>query len=166
MANRISFGRTTFSFDRSNYRSMLGFTLVEVMVVVAIIGLLAAVGYPSYTAYVVRAKRAQAKSFLTQVASRQEQHYINAKTYTTNMTDLGYPASPFFIDTDGNALAATSTQVIYTISGGATNVLLDFTLTATPQGPQATQDSDCGNMTLTNTGAKGVSGTSSVNDCW
>ena len=166
MAKRINYGRSSFSFDRSNFRSALGFTLIEVMVVVAIIGILAAIGYPSYTAYVARSKRAQAKSFLTQVSQRQEQFYINSKTYTTDMSDLGYPAATFYVDPDGNATAATTAAAIYLISATSGNVLMQYTLTATPQGPQATADAGCANITLNNQGTKGVSGASSVNDCW
>jgi len=68
-----------------------GFTLIEVMIVVAIIGIIAAIGYPSYTSYLHKAGRSEASALLLEVMERQEQWYRNELTYTTDITDLGYP---------------------------------------------------------------------------
>lgn len=148
-----------------NSGNQKGFTLVELLIVVAIISILAAIAYPAYTNHVVKTKRSMAKSILTQIATKQEQYYLDNKSYTADLTDLGYPADPFFVDKNSNLLAATSANAIYQIDVAQTAVS-NYTLTATPVNAQATQDTTCANFTLTNTGTKGVSGTGSVSDCW
>lgn len=62
-----------------------GMTLIELMVVVAIIGILAAVAYPSYEAYVIRANRSAAQQLMLKIASREEQYRLDAKSYTATL---------------------------------------------------------------------------------
>ena len=124
-----------------------GFTLIEVMIVVAIIGILGSIAYPSYTEYVRKGHRASAKAALLQAAQWMERAATATGTYPVT---ANFPANLQAVD--GNR---------YTVSvnsDGAT-----FTLTATPQGAQS--GDKCGNFTLTNTGTKGVS-KSTVADCW
>jgi type IV pilus assembly protein PilE len=71
-------------------RSVRGFTLIEVMIVVAIVAILVAVAYPSYQNYVVRTNRAEAQNFLVELASRQEQYLANARAYGT-LVELNVP---------------------------------------------------------------------------
>jgi len=70
-----------------------GFTLVELMAVVLIISILAAIGYPSYTEHVARSKRAEGKALLAEAATRQERYFFSNNTYTTSLADLGFPAN-------------------------------------------------------------------------
>ena len=58
-----------------------GFTLVELMITVAIIGILVAISYPSYTNYLIKGNRAGAKSFLLEIAQKQQQHLLDSRTY-------------------------------------------------------------------------------------
>jgi type IV pilus assembly protein PilE len=67
-----------------------GVTLIELMIVVVIIGILAAVALPAYRQYVVRADRVEATSALLQIAAAQEKWYLQHNTYTTSLTDLGF----------------------------------------------------------------------------
>lgn len=72
------------------YRNMQGVTLLELMIVVIIVGILAALAYPSYRDSVARAKRNEAKAALLQIATNQERFYLNNNVYTTDLTQLGF----------------------------------------------------------------------------
>lgn len=132
-------------------RSPSGFTLIELLIVISIIGVLAGIAYPAYKDYVYESYRSEAKNLLLEVAARQEEYYLNNKSYTSDLTDLGY-GDANSIDTDHNRYEVS----VSSASGTA------FSLLATAQGDQA--NDDCGNFTLNNLGVKGVSG--SGNDCW
>jgi type IV pilus assembly protein PilE len=101
---------------------MRGVTLLELMIVVVIVSILTAIAYPNYREYVTRAKRTEAKAALLQIATNQERFYLQNNTYTTNMTNLGFPvAGAFLSDSDS-----------YIINVGAADAN-DFTATATFQ---------------------------------
>jgi type IV pilus assembly protein PilE len=101
---------------------MRGITLLELMIVVVIISILTAIAYPNYREYVTRAKRTEAKAALLQIATNQERFYLQNNTYTTNMTNLGFPvAGAFLSDSDS-----------YIINVGAADAN-DFTAIATFQ---------------------------------
>src|ERR687891_2609719 len=71
-----------------------GFTLIELMIVVVIIGILAAVAYPQYRDFALRSNRAEAKALLVDAAARQERFFSDNNSYADDMTDLGYGANP------------------------------------------------------------------------
>ena len=144
-------------------RSQQGVTLIELMVVVVIIAIVAAFAYPSYAQFVVKSKRGAGTSMLLQVADRQQQFFMDNKQYATVLTDLGFPSNPFMISDEGSYLSSGSSDRVYDVS--LSNVTATtFTATATPQLVQASKDSQCGNLTLTNAGVKGQSGSST--NCW
>ncbi|MEH6617468.1 MAG: type IV pilin protein, partial [Porticoccus sp.] len=82
-----------------------GFTLIELMIVVAIVAILVGIAMPNYREYVLRSNRAVAKGALLEVASRQEQYFLNNRSYTHLLADLGYPVS-YYIDSEGQPEAA------------------------------------------------------------
>jgi len=145
-----------------------GFTLIELMMVLAIIGILAAIAFPGYQQYVTRTKRGAAKSMIVQVMDRQAQFYVDNKGFSTDLTALGFAENGFAIDRTGNQVATTSADRTYIIqlAGGATATA--FTVEAVPQLTQATKDAKCGTLTVTHTGVKGIKDASggTVTDCW
>ncbi|MFV0277200.1 MAG: type IV pilin protein [Parahaliea sp.] len=135
-----------------------GFTLSELVVVVAIVGILLAVALPGYQNSMQKGRRSDAKSALLDVANRQEQFMLDHNTYTTDMTDLGFSADPMVSEEQYYTVDAAACT-----SGAIGNCYL---LTATPQasGPLA-RDSRCTTLTLDSRGQKNASG-SAVAECW
>ncbi len=137
-------------------RKNAGFTLIEIMIVVAIIGILAAVALPSYTEYIRRGDRAAARSALLEAQQFMERYYAANSRYTTTDAGTTSPTLP----TKLQAVPVEAPKYDLALSGPAVN---SYTLTATPR----VADPKCGNLTLTNTGVKGRSGSGlSIQDCW
>ncbi|WP_082054927.1 type IV pilin protein [Cupriavidus basilensis] len=130
-----------------------GFTLIELMVTVAIIAILASVAYPSYLQYVVRSNRVAAESFLLEVSSMQERYLVDNRAYASSLATLGYASLP--------ATVSPNYQITVAVVAGPPP---GYVLSATPQGGQATNDTACGTLTLSGNGDKSASG-GSLN-CW
>ena len=131
-----------------------GVTLIELVVVVSIIGLLAAIAVPSYRQYVLRANRAEAKGALLNLAAAQEKFYLQNNTYATN--SLLATAAPA-----GLGLTATTEKGYYTLAIANGANAAGFSATATAAGSQAA-DSRCASFTIDQTGARSATNT----DCW
>lgn len=119
-----------------------GFTLIELMIVVAVVGILATIAYPSYTDYVVRNNRSEAPRELVRLANLQEQLFVDSRAYTADISDLGVGSSAEWVT------PSTHYKISATVVGNT------FILTAAAQGAQATKDAACAIITLTDTGAK------------
>lgn len=145
-------------------KSAQGVTLIELMIVVAIVGVIAAIGYPSYQESVRKSARTMGTASLMETLGRQEQYFINNKQYSSNLMALGYPANGYYIDKEGQA-QATAAGSVYLIRIATTPAATTstFTLEAVPQNGQ-TGDSACGTLILTHTGARSRSGTAT--NCW
>ncbi len=129
-------------------QKMRGVTLVELLIVVVIIGILAAVGYPSYRAFVERSKRTEAKAILLEIAQNQERFYLQNNRYGT-MGELGYDSPQL---TDSGAYSAT-------VTGATAN---DFTATATYQDGGA----EAGKCLTFNIDGRGRKTSAPDTDCW
>ena len=144
-------------------RRQSGFTLIELMIVVAIITILAAVGYPSYTEYVMRSHRQAAKNAAFQIADRQEQFFLDNRAYAPNLSTLGYAADVIGVKRDGQFTTAGDADRTYVIIMGNITATT-FTVAAVPQLVQATRDTDCMALSLTQSGDRDASGPST--ECW
>ena len=141
---------------------MAGVTLLELLVTVAITGILGAIAYPSYMQYIIRTNSAVAKSVLLRVADRQEQFFGDNKRYATDLSQLGYATNGFMIDDQGALVGNADTARRFAISlSNATATT--FTANAAPQLNQAAHD-QCQTLTLTHTGLKDQTGPGA--NCW
>ncbi len=129
-----------------------GFTLIELMIVVAIVAIIAAIAYPNYTNHVLRTRRTDGKEFLMRIAAAQERYYTNFNRYATfDELNLG---------------SNTSEKGYYAVEVTRENGNQTYLLTAAPQGAQGADQ--CENLLLTNTGAKDWSGPKPPpnGNCW
>lgn len=131
-----------------NSRNQFGFTLIELMITVAIVGILATIAYPSYTSFITDSNRSEGKGELLRFANLQEQYFVDYRTYGADLTVLG-KATTTVLTENG----------IYEISVNNADASV-FTLNATAQGSQATNDSACTPLTIDQVGVKGPAG------CW
>jgi type IV pilus assembly protein PilE len=140
-------------------RTEAGVTLIELLVVVAIVAILAGIAYPSYQKSVAKTRRKAAEVCLSSYAGFMERYY------TSNLS---------YLDSGGNApvlpvldcAGSSDTGAHYTYSFSGAVVASRFTLRAVPKTRQSSQDSQCGTLTLDNTGARGVTGSAGVAACW
>ncbi|MBB3047505.1 type IV pilus assembly protein PilE [Litorivivens lipolytica] len=120
-------------------RTEKGFTLIEVMVVVAMIAIIATIAMGSYRDSTVRANRTAAASYLLEVANMQERYLLDNRSYAADMATLGASVPP----------EVSANYTVTTVGAAAT-----YQVTATPTGAQASDDTDCGWLRINNTGAK------------
>ncbi len=130
-------------------RRQAGFSLTELMIVVVIVGVLAAIGMPAYNDYARATKRTDATQALTRMAQLQERFFTDNNRYAPNANALGYQ-NP--VETNGGYWGMSVTQ------GGAT-----YALRAVPANNHV--DPDCTALTLDSTGTQGFEGTGRK-DCW
>lgn len=131
----------------------LGFTLVELMIVVVIVALLAAIAIPAYTSYVRKGRRSDAQSGLLQAQACYERCFTRTNSYQNCGTDCGIPG--------------VTPQGYYNIAATGTTTPTTYTLTATPVagGPQAS-DTQCTSFTINQQAVKGQTGSAAAGTCW
>jgi len=137
------------SSNMRTQRQISGFTLIEMLIVVALISILAAVALPSYREYIKKSYRSEAQSYLMSLASRQQQFLVDTRAYATFATLTSVLPTPTNV---GAAYVVTMPD--------PAGVPPAFTVTATPKTGQASEK--CGTLTINQTGTK----TAAIPGCW
>ncbi len=134
---------------RGSLRGQIGFTLIELMVTVAIIAILATIAYASYQSFIVKSRRATAAVCLQERAQFMERYYTTALTYVgaPNPAQCGSDLDPFYV-----------------IAFNGTPAAKTFAITATPTSSQ--NDPKCGTLSINAQGVRGKTGTGTIGDCW
>lgn len=130
-----------------------GFTLIELMLAIAIVGILASIAYPSYTNYLLKGRRASAQAHLMDIAQRQQQYLLDARAYADSSTL--------------NVTTPSDVSAYYTIAILPVNtagVPPSFTVTATPKAGTAQVNDQCGALGIDNTGNKTAA--PGMTGCW
>lgn len=147
------------SSNRSNRAR--GFTLIELMIALAVVAILAAIAYPSYTEHVIKTKRTEGRALLNRIAAEQERFFTARNQYAASVT-AARPA--------GLGLTATSEKGCYLAAVAVTNGGMGYNLTAVPQNSAAcgdqTQDTKCGTLGINSLGVKTATGTLGAAGCW
>lgn len=134
-----------------------GFTLIELMIVVAIVALLSAIALPSYQEHVIKSRRAEGKAVIMQAAQGLERCYTQFGRYNADQCATAVLLS-------GGGIIPSEGDW-YHVSGSFGVDGQSFALAAAPQNAQ-TKDSKCGILSLDNLGIKGFSGSGTVHSCW
>lgn len=136
-------------------KSKRGFTLLELLIVMAIIAIITAIAFPAYQQHIIRSNRSAAQSFIQGVANKQEQYILDARAYADTLALLNITTVPGEVSKNYDI---TITDVTTTPPG--------YTIVATPTGFQLSKDTQCGKLTINQLGAKGINGTGTVSSCW
>ncbi len=134
------------------HRYHRGITLMELVIVVAIVAILGAIAIPSYNDYVTETRRADGQVALLDLANRMDRFFTENNTYVgATLAGLGMPT--------------TSSEGFYNLAiTNATGTA--YTIQATPTGAQASQDTNCASLTYNQLGQKGNTGPGTAADCW
>ncbi|RDS85507.1 prepilin-type N-terminal cleavage/methylation domain-containing protein [Dyella psychrodurans] len=141
-----------------------GFSLIELMVVVAIIAVLAAIAYPSYTQHVIKANRSAAEGCLSEYSNYMERYYTTNLGYNQQPASGSTAAIPFSTPAlDCAATSQTGNNYQYTVPAPSAT---GYTAEATPIGTLQTKDTLCGTLTINQQGQRNISGTGTLAQCW
>ena len=133
-------------------KKLRGFTLIELMIVVAIVGILASIAYPSYSSYLRKGRRADAQGYLMDLAQRQQQYFVDNRAFATTIDSAGLNAS---VPTSVSKYYSIVTPIAAgTIAAPAQVNPPAFTIKASALGSQAAD----GDLQIDSTGAKTPAG--------
>ena len=135
-----------------------GVTLMELMIVMVIVGILAAIAYPSYRSTILKSSRADAKIAISQAVQELEKCFTRNNTYLQSL-----PTQPCSTSAALLGAGSTSPGGKYLVTGAIT--ALAYTISATPQLGQA-DDTQCGTFTLDEKSVRGKTGTLTAAECW
>jgi type IV pilus assembly protein PilE len=140
--------------------ALAGFSLIELLIVVAIIAILAAIAIPQYNTSVRKSRRTEAKSAVLDLAGREERYFNTNNAYSSTPSDLGYgPVGSTFPETIGSGYY----QVSVAVTAGVPPVLPTYTITAVPITADQLRDTTCLFFSVTNTG---VQSATTMPTCW
>jgi type IV pilus assembly protein PilE len=128
-------------------------TLIELLIVLAVIGILSAIAVPAYTEHTLKGRRAAAKAMLYEVLQHSERFYSENNTFTNDMADLGYGA--------GVILSENGSHAITLAAGPSGDLTTSVTISATP----VAADAKCDVLSLSSNNAKAASGSTPAK-CW
>jgi len=145
-----------------NSASSRGFTLIELMITVAIVAILATIAVASYSSQVLKSRRTDARSAVLDLAGREEKLFSVANAYSGSLSDLGYPAGPSAIVGSGYYQVSVASPDPTQPAGVAS-----YAITAVPV-PGSTQANDtiCTSLSVNQLGAQTSTGTGTVSTCW
>jgi type IV pilus assembly protein PilE len=143
----------------TSHRRRGGFTLLELMIVLVVMGILAALAITSYSRYGYRARRTDGQKLLMAIASAEERYYAQHNAYA-DLATIGYSTTVNATSEGGYYTAAVGVSTVNSIAAQA------FTATATPVAGKSQQRDTCGALTVTDTGVKGPAGTTANGTCW
>ena len=157
--------------ERMSSRRPRGFTLIELMVAVAVTAIIATVAVTSYSSFVLKAHRTEAKSALLGLASLEERYLSTNTVYTSSSTALGYSGSwPILVGSGYYQVQQPVLALPVLAVAGTPAIPAGFTITAIPKpGGQQAGDTACASFTVTSTGARTALNASGVDNsatCW
>jgi type IV pilus assembly protein PilE len=154
--------RMTMPTAPVNAASNRGFTLIELMIAVAIVSILATIAVASYSSQVTKSRRTDARSALLDLAGREEKLFSVANAYSGSLSDLGYPAGPSAIVGSGYYQVTVASPD--PLQGGAAGT---YAITAVPvPGGMQASDTTCTSLSVNQLGAQTSTGTGTVATCW
>ena len=145
-----------------NAASNRGFTLIELMIAVAVVSILASIAVASYSSQVQKSRRTDARSALLDLAGREEKLFSVANAYSSSLSDLGYPAGP-------SAIVGSGYYQVSVVSPDATQPagVASYSITAVPvPGGMQASDTTCTSLSVNQLGVQSSTGTGTVATCW
>lgn len=153
-------------------REPRGFTLMELMITLAIAAILASIAIPAYNSYILKSHRTEAKSALLDMASMEERYFTTTSSYSTTPSDLGYSAWPIVVGSGYYQITQANLTVTPATAPSALNPAgtpASFQIIATPvPGNIQNQDTACTSFIVFSNGTKSATGTdpNASTDCW
>jgi type IV pilus assembly protein PilE len=173
-AGHITLGKDTEAAAKRRSRLMhawedvrrsAGFTMIELMIVVAIIAILTAIAYPSYVTYITKSHRVAAEGCLSEYANYMERYYTTNLNYKEASDGTANPLSDGSLTLACASPQQTGANYRYDLPAGSLSVS-QYTVEAVPQNAQASRDTKCGTLTLDQTGTRTAKGSTITTGCW
>ena len=162
----------SFSITKRKLPGSCGFTLIELMIAVVVIGVLAAIAYPTYTSYITKTNRTAAKTKLLDAAAKLETYFLDNRTYATDLTNIAYGSASPYIDNKGQEVAQADSiyqiSVVTPTAGCAIANCYKLQAVVTT-GSFQVKDTDCKKFFLDSRGlrsAENSSAADSTSTCW